>query len=57
MKNKTIAQVHHEVKVYETYYRPSFNPLHFVKSILGVILFGRTTVAPSYSALRKRYQK
>jgi hypothetical protein len=54
MKNKTISKVHHEVKIYEAYYKPSFNPLHVMKSILGVLLLGRGTVVPSYAALKKR---
>jgi hypothetical protein len=57
MKNKTVAQLHHEVKVYRAYYKPSFNPLHFAKSILGVLLFGRTTVAPNYASLKRRSMK
>ena len=54
MKNKTISKVHHEVKIYEAYYKPSFNPLRVMKSILGVLLLGRGTVVPSYAALKKR---
>lgn len=57
MKNKAVSKVHHEVKVYEAYYKPSMNPLHFVKSILGVLLFGRATVAPSLASLKKRSSK
>ncbi|MDB5252214.1 MAG: hypothetical protein JWP27_1383 [Flaviaesturariibacter sp.] len=54
MKNKTVSQLHHEVKVYEAYYKPSFNPIHFAKSILGVLVFGRTTVAPTYASMKRR---
>ena len=54
MKNKTISQVHHEVKIYEAYYKPSFNPLRVIKSFLGVMLLGQGTVVPGYAALKKR---
>jgi hypothetical protein len=54
MKNKAISKVHHEVKIYEAYYKPSINPLRVMKSILGVLLLGKGTVLPSYAALKKR---
>ncbi len=57
MKNKRIAHVRREVKIYEVHYRPSFNLLRFAKSILGILIFGRTTVAHSYVSSSKRSLK
>ncbi|GAA4338855.1 hypothetical protein [Flaviaesturariibacter amylovorans] len=54
MKNKAIADVRTEIKSYEAYYKPSLNPIPSLKSILGVLLFGRTTVPPTSATLRKR---
>ncbi|WP_460570806.1 hypothetical protein [Flaviaesturariibacter terrae] len=51
MKNKQIADVRTEIKVYEAHYKPSLNVFYTLRSIMGVLLFGQTTVAPS---LRRR---
>ncbi len=45
MKNRRIEHAHQAVKIYENHYKPSLNPLRFVKSILGIVLFGSTSVA------------
>jgi hypothetical protein len=57
MKSKTMAQVHQEMRTYETYYKPSFNLLHTAKCILGVFIYGRSTVAPNYATLKRRLNK
>jgi hypothetical protein len=57
MKNKNIVHAHQEVEIYKAYYRPSFNMWRFTKSILGVLLFGRSTVARSYVPANKRVLK
>jgi hypothetical protein len=54
MKNKRIKHARQETKIYENYYRPSLNLLRFLKSILGVVIFGRSTVASSYVPGSKR---
>lgn len=54
MKNKRIEHASEEVKIYKDYYRPSFNPALFFKSILGVLLFGTTTVAHNYARSERR---
>jgi hypothetical protein len=54
MKNRNIRHARQEVKIYEMHYRPSFNILRFTKSILGVLIFGRTTVAHSAIANRMK---
>lgn len=54
MKNKAIADVRTEIKSYEAFYKPSLNPIPSLKSILGVLLFGRTTIPPTSATLRKR---
>jgi hypothetical protein len=48
MKNKNIVHAHQEVEIYKEYYKPSLNVWRFTKSIMGVLLFGRSTVARSY---------
>jgi hypothetical protein len=54
MKNRNIRHARQEVKIYEMHYKPSFNILRFTKSILGVLIFGRTTVAHSAIASRMK---
>lgn len=55
MKNKQrIEHVSREVKIYKDYYKPSFNPARFLKSIFGVLLFGSTSVAHNYARLERR---
>ena len=49
MKNRRIKHSRQETKIYESYYRPSFNLWLFLKSILGVVIFGRSTVATGYT--------
>lgn len=53
MKNRNIMHSRQEVKIYRAYYQPSFNMWRFTKSILGVFLFGSSTVA-SHSRHPKR---
>jgi hypothetical protein len=57
MKSKSMSQVHQEMRTYETYYKPSFNLLHTAKCILGVLIFGRSTVAPNYASLKRRLKQ
>ncbi|MFL5774443.1 MAG: hypothetical protein ACJ75F_14870 [Flavisolibacter sp.] len=57
MKNRYIVHAHQEVEIYREHYRPSFNMWRFTRSILGVLFFGSTTVANSYSATKKRILK
>jgi hypothetical protein len=57
MKNQNIRHARQEVKIYENHYKPSFNILRFIKSILGVLIFGRTTVAQSSISNKWRTQR
>jgi hypothetical protein len=57
MKNRNIVHAHQEVEIYRNYYKPSFNMWRFTRSILGVLIFGSTTVASSYSSTKKRILK
>lgn len=54
MKNRKIVHARQEVKIYEDYYKPSFNLFRFIKSIVGVLIFGRFSVATSYIPAKKR---
>jgi hypothetical protein len=54
MKNRRIKHSRQETKIYESYYKPSFNLWLFLKSILGVVIFGRSTVAHGYAPTSKR---
>jgi hypothetical protein len=54
MKNKRIAHSRREVEIYKDYYRPSFNMWRFMKSILGVLIFGSGPVAHHYVPVKKR---
>ena len=54
MKNKHIEHTHREVRIYKDYYKPSFSPARFFKSIFGVLLFGTTSVAHNYAPVMRR---
>lgn len=54
MKNRNIVHARREVKIYQNHYKPSFNLLRFGKSIFGILLFGKPSVAHHYVPLRKR---
>jgi hypothetical protein len=56
MKNKEIVHARQEVKIYKEHYQPSLNLWRFTKSILGVLIFGSSTVA-NYSTTKKRMIK
>ncbi len=48
MKNKDIIHARQKAEIYKDYYRPSINPLRFLKSVFGVLIFGSGTAAHSY---------
>lgn len=54
MKNRNIVHAHQEVEIYREHYRPSFNMWRFTRSILGVLLFGSSTVARSHVQTNKK---
>ena len=54
MRNRRILHAREEVKIYERHYKPSFNLMRFIKSILGVLIFGQPTVAQNYVPIKKR---
>lgn len=45
MKNKHIAHAHEEAKIYHNYYKPSFNILRLLKSVLCVFISGSSPAA------------
>jgi hypothetical protein len=45
MKNKHISHAHEEAKIYYNYYRPSFNVIRLLKSILCVFISGSSPAA------------
>jgi len=45
MKNKHIAHSHEEAKIYRSYYKPSFNLLRLLKSVLAVFISGSSPAA------------
>lgn len=54
MKNRNIVHSHQEAEIYREYYKPSLNVWRFTKSILGVLIFGSSTVPNSHANSRKR---
>lgn len=54
MKNSRIEHAHNEAKIYRDYYRPSINPLRFLRSILTVLISGNSATAHHYVPGRKR---
>lgn len=54
MKNRKIEHACNEAKIYRDYYRPSFNPIRFLRSILGVLITGNGIAAHNYVPGKKR---
>lgn len=48
MKNKNIVHAREEAKIYQRYYKPSFNFLHLIRSVLSVFITGSAPAARSY---------
>jgi hypothetical protein len=48
MKNKSIVHSHEEAKIYRGYYKPSFNILFLLKSVLSVVISGSSPAAGSF---------
>ncbi len=52
MKNRDIEYAKQAAKIYSDSYKPSYNVWRFMKSILGVVIYGSSTV--SYLPAKKR---
>jgi len=58
MKNKQrLAHYRDEVRIYRDHYKPSFNMFRFAKSILGVLMYGSSSVAHSYMPVERKKMK
>ena len=58
MKNKQrLTHYREEVRIYRDHYKPSFNMFRFAKSILGVLMYGSTSVAHSYLPVERKKLK
>ena len=49
MKNKNIVHAREEAKIYRQYYKPSFNFLRLMKSVLCVFISGSSPAAGTYA--------
>ena len=55
MKNRQrFTHYREEVRIYRDNYRPSFNVLRFAKCILGVLVYGSSSVAHSYLPVERK---
>jgi hypothetical protein len=52
MKNRHIVHAHEEAKIYHNYYKPSFNIILLLKSVLSVFISGSSPAAGS--AVRRK---
>ena len=48
MKNSHIVHAHEQAKIYRAYYKPSFNILRLVKSVLSVFISGSSPAATTF---------
>ncbi|HEX8313631.1 MAG TPA: hypothetical protein VF609_01480 [Flavisolibacter sp.] len=55
MKNRNIEYQKQAAKIYSDAYKPSYNVLRFMRSILGAVLYGSTV--HSYTPVNKRIIK
>lgn len=54
MKNRNTVHAREAVKIYEGHYKPSLNLFRFTRSILGVLIFGHSSVAQTYVPVKRR---
>ena len=45
MKNKDLVHYHESARIYRNYYKPSFNVVRLLKSVLAVFISGANPVA------------
>ncbi|MBN8686656.1 MAG: hypothetical protein J0M10_06550 [Chitinophagales bacterium] len=45
MKNKNLVHYHESARIYRNYYKPSFNIVRLIKSVLSVVISGSNPVA------------
>lgn len=48
MKNRHLTHHHEAAKIYSHYYKPSFNLLRLLKSVLSVLISGSSPAAGHY---------
>ncbi|HEX2631026.1 MAG TPA: hypothetical protein VHM26_18545 [Chitinophagaceae bacterium] len=48
MKNRNISHSHEQAKIYHSYYKPSFNVIRLLKSVLGIFITGSSAAASTY---------
>jgi hypothetical protein len=53
MKNRNIEYQKQAARIYSASYKPSYNLVRFMKSILGALLYGSSTVQ-AYAPAKKR---
>jgi hypothetical protein len=53
MKNRNIVHTHEEAKIYKDYYKPSFNVVRLLKSVLSVFISGSSPAAHGYDYNKK----
>ena len=56
MKNRNIEYQKQAAKIFSDSYKPSYNVLRFMRSILGAVLYGSSTVH-NYTPANKRIIK
>jgi len=56
MKNRNIEYQKQAAKIYSDAYKPSYNVLRFMRSILGAVIYGSSTVH-NYHPSKKRIIK
>lgn len=45
MKNKNLVHYHESARIYRNYYKPSFNFIRLLKSVLSIVISGNNPVA------------
>lgn len=45
MKNKDLVHYHESARIYRNYYKPSFNVLRLLKSVLAIFISGANPAA------------
>lgn len=46
MKNKDLVHYHESARIYQNYYKPSFNVFRLLKSVLAIFISGANPATP-----------
>ena len=55
MKNREIVRARESAKINEAFYKPSANPIRFLKGIAIAVLYGSAPMSHSYVSKKRKW--